>query len=119
MFDWKGQDMKIHAAALCAIVAISLVCADLPAAAQAGEDLIAGRRVAEQICAECHAIHDYETSSPDIGAPTFKQIANDPGKSAQSVAGWLRSSHPAMQNVMLGPADAANVVAYLLSLRQW
>lgn len=111
--------MKVHTALIFMIGVVAMLGAELPAQAQGGSDLIAGRRIAEDMCARCHAIHDYETASPEREAPSFRQIANDPGKTADDLVGWLQSSHPAMQNVMMSRDAAGNVIDYLLSLRQW
>jgi mono/diheme cytochrome c family protein len=80
---------------------------------------VSGRRIAESSCAACHAVHSYDTASPEPGAPRFEVIADDPAASVAGLTGWLRASHPAMPNVMLDEQQARDVVAYLMSLGSW
>jgi cytochrome c len=77
----------------------------------------AGRTLAREACAPCHGTAA-ETSSRQIAiAPDFKAIANIPATTATSLRVFLVTSHPKMPNLILAPQETADVVAYILSLR--
>ena len=104
---------------LCVLaLGVAVFSPDTTSAEPEGE-VISGRRIAEASCTECHAIHSYEQTSPNPDAPHFRTIADAPAATANDLLTRLQSSHPAMPNVMLTPEEAVDVVAYLLSLRDW
>ena len=78
----------------------------------------AGGALARQVCSPCHAITP-EQSVPrmlDI-APDFRTIANTSGMTATALHAFLRTPHPKMPNLILTPEQSADVIAYILSLR--
>ncbi len=77
----------------------------------------AGRVLAQQICADCHAVMRGQVRSPNTAAPTFETIAAVPRMNATALAVALRSSHRTMPNIMLEPDELANVAAYIMSLK--
>jgi hypothetical protein len=50
-------------------------------------------------------------------APDFPAIANKPGTTAMGLNIWLTNPHPTMPTLVLYPQEAADVIAYILSLR--
>jgi cytochrome c len=50
-------------------------------------------------------------------APAFRDMANAPGMTATALRVFLTSSHPKMPNLVLNPQQTADVMAYILSLR--
>jgi mono/diheme cytochrome c family protein len=82
-----------------------------------GGDGSAGYRLASQWCRDCHAI---EPSAVLIGkpAPDFVAIANLPSTTALALKVFLQSSHKTMPNYIIKPADADDLVAYILSLKR-
>ena len=85
--------------------------------AQETGDVAKGQKVAEQICAECHATKRDESVSPHFNVASFRRIANTPGMTAQALFIWMTSSHPTMPNFILEEKDRRDVVAYIESLR--
>ena len=77
-----------------------------------------GLILAQQICAQCHAVEAGSASSPNAAAPRFEDIANIPGMTATAISATLHTSHRTMPNVMLDSDQASNIVAYLLSLKR-
>ena len=78
----------------------------------------AGGALARQVCSPCHAVTP-EQSVPrmlDI-APDFRTIANTSGMTATALHAFLRTPHPKMPNLILTPEQSADVIAYILSLR--
>ena len=86
------------------------------AQAQTG-DAKKGRAFAEKVCAECHAIVPDQLQSKEPDAPSFQAIANSPGISWIALSVVLRTPHQAMPNLVLSSEEQANVIAYILSLK--
>ncbi len=87
------------------------------AGAQEMGDAKAGLAFALRNCAGCHDVVSHNLSSPKSMATNFYVAANKPGMSRMALLVWLQSSHPTMPNLILGPSDMANVVAYITSLK--
>jgi mono/diheme cytochrome c family protein len=78
---------------------------------------VRGQRVAETICAECHAVQKGATRSANANAPAFEKLAKTPGMTAMAFRVWLRSSHKEMPNIMLKTEEVDDVIAYVQSLK--
>ncbi len=84
-------------------------------------DVAAGDRLAAQICDECHVVGG-QPDTPSIlrgYGPSFFAIANKPDTTAQSLRAFLLHPHAfaRMPYPDLTPKQAADVAAYILSLR--
>jgi cytochrome c len=84
--------------------------------AQTIGDPVAGRRLAEAWCSECHAITVYTAGTPRRG-PDFAEIARRSKTTALSLNVFLRSSHDTMPNLILKQDEADDIVSYVLSLK--
>ena len=106
-----------------ALVAILLLVIRLhSAAAEVRQDDMygspdSGLRLAQAWCAECHSIGS-KIQQPISIATDFFEIANLPSTTALSLNAFLRSNHNSMPNFVIEPADAQDIVAYILSLRR-
>jgi mono/diheme cytochrome c family protein len=106
---------------LAAVVAVTLIAVRLHVAG--GETLRengnaeAGRHLAQAWCTECHSV---ERSTAKTGriAPDFSAIADRRSTTALSLRLFLQSEHKTMPNFIIEPGDAADLVAYILSLRR-
>jgi cytochrome c2 len=100
-----------------AMVAGALAATAFNAAAQEG-DIARGHAFAREACKMCHVVEPEEEAprTLDIG-PAFRAIANTPGMTATALRVFLTSSHPKMPNLILKPDRTADVIAYILSLR--
>ncbi len=107
--------MKTCAAIL---AAIPLFAGVAPARAQESGDAGAGRLVAQETCATCHAVFKNRRPSPNEQAPPFESIAAVPGMSALALRMVLTSPHHRMPNIVLQPRELADVIAYILSLKR-
>jgi len=78
-----------------------------------------GLAFAEQRCAGCHAVAANGTS-PNPESPSFEDIANRPGVTAQSLHQFLRSSHnyPAAMNFRVDAARVRDLANYIATLRK-
>jgi mono/diheme cytochrome c family protein len=102
------------------MLAVGLATSACAANAQEGTgDLVAGRAFAARVCSPCHSI------SPDPHAPRmfeiapdFQTIANTPGMTATALNAFMLTSHPKMPNLILSTEQSADVIAYILSLRE-
>jgi cytochrome c len=87
------------------------------ATAQEG-NIAAGHAFASEACKARHVVDAQEKSPRNLViAPTFPDIANTPGMTATALRVFLTSSHPKMPNLILKSQQTADVIAYILSLR--
>jgi mono/diheme cytochrome c family protein len=77
-----------------------------------------GLRLAREICAQCHLVDKAVGRSTNANAPTFEVIANTPGLTSAALAAALQTSHRTMPNIVIKGADANNIIAYILSLKE-
>jgi mono/diheme cytochrome c family protein len=99
--------------ALAALLALSVVASDV----QAG-DPRGGLAIARQVCSECHAIQKGQVRSPNLRSPTFVELANTPGMTAAALTVALMTPHWRMPMFILTPEQRANIIAYILSLKE-
>ena len=98
-----------------AMLAAALVAAAVNAKAQ---DIAAGHAFAREACNACHVIEPEEQASRKLViGPAFRDIANTSGMTATALQAFLQTSHPKMPNLILTPEEKADVIAYILSLR--
>jgi mono/diheme cytochrome c family protein len=78
----------------------------------------AGRAYAREVCSPCHAVTAAQASQRTIAvAPDFRTIANTSGMTATALRAFLQTPHPKMPNLILTPEQSADVIAFLLNLR--
>ena len=77
-----------------------------------------GLVLAQQVCAECHAIDKSQARSPNAAAPRFEAIANVPGMTSMALTVALQTSHRSMPNLIFESDELRNIVAYILSLKE-
>ncbi len=100
------------------IVAASAFLAGIqPLYAQEQGDPKRGLSYAEKACTECHGVMPADDLSPLLDAPTFQSVANTPGMTYTALSVWFQSPHPSMPNLIIPPEDLANVIAYIMSLK--
>ena len=100
-----------------ATLACALAATGYSAAAQEG-DIAAGHSFAREACKLSHVVEPAEESPRTLAlAPAFRDIANTPGMTATALRVFLTSSHPKMPNLILKPDQTADVIVYVLSLR--
>jgi cytochrome c len=86
------------------------------ALAQPGERA-AGRRIATELCGDCH-----EVRAPFPAfyryPPTFEEIAKGPSTTRLALKVFLQSNHTIMPNFIVSRSDADDIIAYILSLKR-
>lgn len=93
-------------------VAFSLI--SIPAMAA---DVSAGSRIAQTWCKNCHDVSPDAKIRHDTGAPPFVVVANSKGKTSAALANFLYTSHKLMPDYSLTRQEAADVSAYIMSLK--
>jgi mono/diheme cytochrome c family protein len=93
-----------------------LVATAMSAQAQSA-DVKNGRRLAQQVCAECHAVLPEEARSPKPGAPTFQELARAPGMTAMALSVAFTTPHAGMPMFKLTSDQAEDIIAYILGLQ--
>jgi mono/diheme cytochrome c family protein len=87
-----------------------------PADAQPQGSVRRGELHAAQTCAECHGIRRGE-ASPNPEAPSFARIAATSGMTAAALTASLSTIHRAMPDLIINRSDRADLIAYILSLK--
>lgn len=76
-----------------------------------------GANLAKRWCATCHVVDgDQKQASADV--PTFAQIARKSDFTPEKVAFFLLDPHPRMPSFPLNRNEAADIAAYIGSLRK-
>jgi mono/diheme cytochrome c family protein len=94
----------------------SLVSVLLSIAAASAADTTNGERLARQWCASCHLVAA-DQSGPTSEAPPFSTLAARADFSAEQIALFLLDPHPRMPNMALTRTEAADLAAYIKSLK--
>lgn len=75
-----------------------------------------GRRLALDLCSDCHVVSpDGERSGGGAG-PDLVDRMRDPGVTEMALRSYLQTSHPVMPNIRLTREQTDDIVAYLVSL---
>lgn len=76
-----------------------------------------GATLAKRWCATCHLVDsDQKQASADV--PPFAAIAQKPDFSPEKIAAFLIEPHPKMPNFPLSRSEAADIAAYIGTLRK-
>jgi mono/diheme cytochrome c family protein len=94
-------------------VVLSIVLSD-PTDARA--DPMAGERLAEKWCTECHGTRA-DRLSPNPAAPTFPKLAAEPSITEYSLRALLRSPHETMPHITFKDDELDDIVGYIMSLK--
>ena len=99
---------------LITLLSFALVVPALAQTQNVPPDAARGQALAQRWCAACHLVKLRLTT---IDPPTFSAIANDPGKTPDSLRTFLAGPHKDMPPIQLTPAQIEDLIAYLGSLR--
>jgi mono/diheme cytochrome c family protein len=75
-----------------------------------------GERLARRWCAPCHVVVSNQRGATSE-APPFATIANRPDFDAAKIAFFLLEPHPKMPNMSLSRTEAADLAAYIATLK--
>jgi mono/diheme cytochrome c family protein len=76
-----------------------------------------GERLAQRWCAACHVVSATQRQSTTDQAPPFATIAKMPGFDAAKIALFLLDPHPKMPDMGLSRTAAADLAAYIATLK--
>ncbi|MGH1420080.1 MAG: c-type cytochrome [Hyphomicrobiaceae bacterium] len=99
--------------------ALSLVCPHATANDNAKPlpDATRGQQLAERLCVNCHATADKTTPTQPADLPTFSEIANKNGQSAQHIRNILIAPHAPMPEIQLTSSEIEDLIAYIDRVR--
>jgi mono/diheme cytochrome c family protein len=80
-------------------------------------DSATGRELSQRWCASCHVVA-LGQSQAAADVLSFAEIARKPGFEPNALAYFLLEPHPKMPNMSLTRAEAANIAAYIATLRR-
>ena len=104
---------------ICIVILASILAASAANAQAASGNPEAGRLYAREVCSPCHALTAEQASQRTIAiGPDFQTIANTSGITATALRAFLQTPHPKMPNLILTPDQSADVIAFVLSLRE-
>jgi mono/diheme cytochrome c family protein len=93
-----------------------ILVASLAATPSFAADPDQGETLAKRWCTGCHLVAaDQKAATTD--APTFTSIAKRPGFDPAKIEFFLRDPHPKMPNMTLGRGEAADIAAYIRTLK--
>jgi mono/diheme cytochrome c family protein len=98
------------------LVACLFAAGPLFAGPASAADLATGERIAARWCASCHAM-GREQPNTRTEAATFAEVARIPEFNERLLAFFLLDPHPKMPDISLTRAEAADLAAYIRSLR--
>ena len=104
--------------ASCLVTIAFLLSAGVAAAQDLPGDPDAGSRLAHEVCGVCHVVSDEQFVDPDVGTPTFFEVADDPAVTALSLRVFLQTPHATMPDLILSPDETDDIISYILSLRE-
>jgi len=82
----------------------------------AAADAANGKRLAERWCASCHVVEPGQKHG-STQAPPFSEVAKKPHLDAPMLALFLLLPHPKMPDMSLSRSEAADLSAYIVSLK--
>lgn len=97
-------------------VLILAVIAIVSATSALAADATNGERLARRWCSPCHVVAS-DQRNPTGEAPPFAVIAGSPQFNASRLAFFLLDPHPKMPDMALSRTEAADLAAYIASLR--
>ncbi len=100
-----------------ALAAVFFVIHRAGGAASPLDSIAAGHRLADAWCKDCHSIGE-ATAGAAKAAPDFAEIANRNSTTALSIKVFLKTNHPPMPNIIIGPDQADELANYILSLKR-
>jgi mono/diheme cytochrome c family protein len=98
-----------------AVIVVATGLGHLPAAMAA--DANHGGDLAKRWCTSCHLVDSKQTQA-NADVPSFAAIASKSDFTPEKVAFFLLDPHPKMPNFQLSRTEAADIAAYISSLRK-
>ena len=95
-----------------------LVAASNGTVAHAAGDAVAGHRLAQTWCGNCHVVGPEQQEGTSNGAPSFAAVADMKTTTELGLHAFLQTPHDRMPDWHLSRNETADVVSYIISLRR-
>jgi mono/diheme cytochrome c family protein len=99
------------------VKALIILATLLSVSAASAADAVHGLDLAKRWCAPCHLVESSQKQA-NSDVPTFAAIARKPDFTPEKIAFFLLDPHPKMPNFSLTRSEAADLAAYVGSLRK-
>ena len=76
-----------------------------------------GKTIVQALCVSCHVIPGAVQNAVPVGIPTFREIANRRGQTAQNIFSALILPHYPMPDMQFTNKEMHDIVAYIDTLR--
>ena len=114
---WRNSRIHIGLVILIALAAFFFIRVHRAGGATVAETSASeGHRLAEAMCAGCHAIERGMEGLP-FSPPSFEAVANQQGMTPLALKVFFRTSHKDMPNLIIAPNQADALANYILSLK--
>src|SRR5690606_40360088 len=110
----RGLLALVAAPTLYALLAAASAEAQSPAQPRA-PDPVRGRDLAEKLCVACHRIAPDQAAGGVADVPSFPEIANRPGRTAERLMGAIMMPHPPTPDIALSTPALKDLAAYILT----
>ncbi|NKB49343.1 MAG: cytochrome c [Alphaproteobacteria bacterium] len=97
-------------------IALSLLAPTI-AQSQTVADIVAGKKLALEVCAQCHFVSETQTLIPRSDAPPFDEIAADPAVTELGLRVFLQTPHRNMPDLQLSRQETDDVIGFILNMR--
>jgi cytochrome c len=118
----RMREMRAEGGVMARLLSVAaflwLVLCGTEAFEQESGDVAAGHRLGQQWCSECHEIDAKRPVNSEAGAPSFVEVANEASTTPLSLRVFFRSNHEKMPDLHISPAQADDLIAYILSLKK-
>jgi mono/diheme cytochrome c family protein len=114
---YRLEDIEMRMAHLGLVAAGAVIAVTYNYALGSG-DPQKGRALAQQFCAECHAIGSENVLSPKPEAPSFSAVASTAGMTTMALNVFFQTPHRAMPNLILKPEQKDDIIAYIMTLKK-
>ncbi|MCF2521533.1 c-type cytochrome [Bradyrhizobium sp. G127] len=113
----KLQTTSVRASIFTVGIIVSLAALQSSGKTQEFGDPVQGAILTQKICSTCHGVARGE-ASPNPAAPNFNHIAGIKGMSATALNVALLTPHHQMPNLILTSQERADVIAFILGLKE-
>jgi mono/diheme cytochrome c family protein len=77
-----------------------------------------GKKLAADLCSNCHLVGTGDQQQANADIPSFREIANKEGQTAGSIMAHIVVPKHPMPSIPLTQGELADLAAYILTLRE-
>lgn len=110
--------MRRHRTRYLGMAAASLILGGSAVPSASAQDAVAGGKLAQTWCANCHVVGRTQASGTSTGAPSFSSIAQRKDLTPMALRVFLQTPHDRMPDLHLSRDEVDDVIAYIGSLQK-